>query len=149
MEVKWDPKEAPFIQRELKAWPAKGLYKVAVVDADGKVQASVDGTVPKDFTITKDIFKIQKMENYQIGSELFHSVDQNPGKVGNECVISEAHVYVNGAPQKTTFTDPSVKIFDWDTTGVRIYPATSHEWDLDRKTLGPQGWKMWDKVMEY
>ena len=137
---------ARLYKTQKKKWPASETYKISITNfATGKVECCVAGTVWAQ--ITKPEFKTQKMENYQMGSELFHSVDQHPGTSGNKCTISDAKVKVGGAWQNTTLAAGDVKITDYDKNGNTINPASSHEWGYSNVTA--RGYKMWDKKVEY
>ena len=87
------------------------------------------------------------MENYQIGSGLLHSVDQNPGGPGNRCKVSGARVKVSGGWGPTNLQTGVVMVFDVDKNGSLLPLTTSHEWDYS--LTGTQTFEIWDKVMAH
>lgn len=126
-------------------WPASATYKVEVTDfSKGRVEAFVDGA--SWAYIDADWYKTGKLENYQIGTELFHSVDQHPGRANDNCVVSNAKVKISGAWQNTAYAAGDVEISDYNKNGIVFHPASSHEWAYSNVTT--TGWKMWDKVVE-
>lgn len=126
-------------------WPASATFKVEITDATtGTVTGFFNGTAW--VTNKNDWFKTNKFTNYQIGTELFHSVDQHPGTTSDKCKVSDAKVKVGGVWQNTAFAAGDVKISDYDKNGTVINPANSHEWAYSNVTA--TGWEMWDKVVE-
>jgi hypothetical protein len=127
-------------------WPASADYLIHIADTTtGKVECSLDGTVFA--SITRAEFTTNRMSNYQIGSEQFHYVDQNPGHADDKCVISAAKIKVAGAWSDTAFAAGDVRITDWDRRGNAFNPAASDEWGFSDVTA--TGYRMWDKVVEY
>ncbi len=127
-------------------WPADALYSAAVENlATGQVVARVDG-VPWD-TFTDVEWQTRKVANYQLGSELFHSVDQNPGTAASHAVLSVMEIVEAGVWTATAFVPLDLHITDWDKSGVEFRPAMSHEWA--HGAMNAQGVEMWDLVVEY
>ena len=125
-------------------WPATGTYEVRIDDvATGKVVASLDGTDWDSWTHNE--WKTRKLDNYQIGTELFHSVDEHPGEAADHCTVSDAKIRVAGAWTATAFT--ALTISDFDKNGTKINPASSHEWI--HQGLSATGWEMWDQWLEH
>jgi hypothetical protein len=52
-----------------------------------------------------------------------------------------------GVWSATAFVAADLQITDWDKSGVRFHPATSHEWA--HGAMAAQGVEMWDLVVEY
>ena len=127
-------------------WPATGLYSVAIEDfATGEIVTRVDGVVWDRYTHAE--WKTRKLPNYQLGSELFHSVDQNPGTSANHCTLADTEVLDASAWTATAISAGDPTFDDYDKNGNIINPAVSHEWEFSG--VNPQGFEMWDKVVEY
>lgn len=126
-------------------WTA-GDFSAAVEDvATGKVVARIGGVQWDSFTHVE--WKTRRLPNYQFGSEMFHSVDQNPGTAANKCVLTNMQVNDAGVWGATAYAAADVKITDIDKNGAAFNPATSPEWAYTFN--GAASVDMWDQVVEY
>jgi parallel beta-helix repeat protein len=145
--------KAEKIPLDITAWPRKCPLKIELDTATGHVKVYLNDRAWVDEVIRHNgqpLFT-SGMDYYLVFSELFHTVDQNPGKPGDKCKISDIKVReVGGDFSAVTLNEATdVRIIDRDMDGKIAWKTTSqsHEWGYS--DVEGNKFKMWDKVVEY
>ncbi len=132
---------------EQQAWPSSGgTCGIAISDAStGRIICWLGNTVWGVFS--NSTFITDRMENYQVSTEIFQSVDQMVGTASDKAAVSDIKIKVGETWQDSAIGADDVFIIDRDKYGNPFKTSTSDEWGVSDITA--TGFKVWDKVVEY